>query len=949
MVNIKKEFEEPWEHSLKELLCLTDKVAGNGIGSKRIAWAFRWDIDDGYVTWIEITPMEQTLQRKGWSKGRRIALKRLYGNREEFSCMTEQDHHAADSIYLRNNYYGSEYAINSIRALQALVGHPLLFREDDGSPLELFLDEPKVIVKEKSDFYLLTIEPFPDTECRAQLLLSEDGPNCLRMIYFDRRHIRMSEIVGEYGLRVPSLAKDKMLKTLSSMASFVSVHSDADDLILKLSSGIETIEPDEKMYVQLQRSGNGLDVNFIVRPFGTEGMPLSPGVGSVNIFSSLKGKRVQTRRDLELERNSFIEVQTACSALNDGEQTDFTRWNLSTPQTVLEFLAQLGELGEAVAVEWPKGEAIRISRPVSAEALNVSVRSSQDWFALSGEIKVREDLVMNIRTLLDGLNEGCGRFIPLGDGEFIALTKEFRRKLDWLQGLGEARGNEIRLPSAAASVAGELAEGAGGFSAPKEWLDRVRTIKESVSLEPEVPESFMCNLRDYQSDGYKWLMRLAHWGAGACLADDMGLGKTVQALAMLLSRAAYGPALVVAPTSVCSNWVSEAIRFAPTLRVSELRYGDREEMLSGIGAGDLLLVSYGLLQNEIDRLSSVKWSTVILDEAQAIKNQGTKRSSAAMKLKADFRVATTGTPIENRLSELWNVFRFLNPLYLGSFESFTRKFINPIERDGNNEARLCLRRMIQPFILRRTKAQVLSELPPKTDIILKVDMKEEERAFYEALRRSAVENLAQNDGEDQRFKIFAELMRLRRACCNTSLVVKDKDFPSAKLEAFIEILDELRNGGHRALVFSQFVDHLSILRRYLDEEGISYCYLDGSTPPREREVGVKSFQAGKGDCFLISLKAGGTGLNLTAADYVVHMDPWWNPAVEEQASDRAHRIGQEKPVTVYRIVAKNTIEEKIVDLHAHKRNLAESLLEGMEEPSRITVDAMLELIVGAGV
>jgi SNF2 family DNA or RNA helicase len=427
----------------------------------------------------------------------------------------------------------------------------------------------------------------------------------------------------------------------------------------------------------------------------------------------------------------------------------------------------------------------------------------------------------------------------------------------------------------------------------------------------------------------------------------MGLGKTIQALAVLLERAPGGPALVVAPTSVCSNWMAEASRFTPALRVAELRSGDREALVTSAGATDVLVTTYGLLQNEQKLLAGVRWHTIVLDEAQAIKNMGTKRSAAAMKLEADFKIVTTGTPVENNLSELWNIFRFINPGYLGSLESFTRKFAVPIERDGDVNARKRLKRLISPFVLRRLKESVLSELPPKTEMTLKVELKEGERAVYEAVRRNALEELESNDERDKRFAVFAQLMKMRRACCSSSLV-KDAPivFESAKLEAFSELIDEIKSGGHKALVFSQFVDHLTILRNRLDEMGIRYQYLDGSTPPAERESRVKKFQSGDGDCFLISLKAGGTGLNLTAADYVIHMDPWWNPAVEEQASDRTHRIGQERPVTVYRIVAKDTIEEKIVSLHAWKKDLAESLLDESSAPSRISTDELIGIIRG---
>ena len=470
-------------------------------------------------------------------------------------------------------------------------------------------------------------------------------------------------------------------------------------------------------------------------------------------------------------------------------------------------------------------------------------------------------------------------------------------------------------------------------------------VAEAERIVPVLPPTFRGELREYQAEGFAWLSRLAHWGAGACLADDMGLGKTIQTLALLVARGAEGPALVVAPTSVCANWLAESARFAPTLNVLELRHGDRERMLAELGPMDLVVTSYGILQNEVERFAEVRWSTVVLDEAQAIKNMGTKRSGAVMKLNAAFRMATTGTPVENRLSELWSLFRFLNPHYLGSFESFNRRFAVPIEWDGDRGARQRLRRMIQPFILRRTKEQVLEELPSKTEITLRVEMREEEFAFYEALRRAAVDTFADGGAaEDRRLRIFAELMKLRRACCNASLVEPGLRLPSAKQEAFLDILAELRAGGHKALVFSQFVGHLAILRDCLEREGVPYQYLDGATPPDERRRRVAAFQAGEGDCFLISLKAGGTGLNLTAADYVVHMDPWWNPAVEEQASDRAHRIGQERPVTVYRIVAKNTVEERIVDLHAWKRDLAESLLEESDAAVRLSAEEMLALI-----
>jgi SNF2 family DNA or RNA helicase len=363
---------------------------------------------------------------------------------------------------------------------------------------------------------------------------------------------------------------------------------------------------------------------------------------------------------------------------------------------------------------------------------------------------------------------------------------------------------------------------------------------------------------------------------------------------------------------------------------------------------DLLICSYGLLQQEdvADMLAEVEWETIVLDEAQAIKNAATKRSQAAMRLQGKFKLLTTGTPIENHLGELWNLFQFINPGLLGSLDNFNQKFANAIERNQDKLARARLKKLIQPFILRRTKTQVLAELPSRTEILLHVQLSKEEQLFYEALRREAIEKLTNSDANagQKHLQVLAEIMRLRRACCNAQLVKPGVNLASSKLALFGETVTELLDNGHKALVFSQFVDHLQIVKKYLEEHKISYQYLDGSTPAKERKKRVDAFQAGEGDVFLISLKAGGTGLNLTAADYVIHLDPWWNPAVEDQASDRAHRIGQLRPVTIYRLVAKGTIEDKIVDLHQHKRDLANSLLEGTEMSGKISTDDLLKMI-----
>lgn len=366
-----------------------------------------------------------------------------------------------------------------------------------------------------------------------------------------------------------------------------------------------------------------------------------------------------------------------------------------------------------------------------------------------------------------------------------------------------------------------------------------------------------------------------------------------------------------------------------------------------------VIISYGLLQRESEILKQIKWRTIVADEAQALKNPMAQRTKAAFALTGEFKMITTGTPIENDLIELWSLFRFINPGLLGNLKRFVKRFAQPMEnaqedRLAAHKAQQGLKALIQPFILRRMKNQVLTELPARTEINIRVVMSDKEQAFYEALRLNAIDKINQsaeqsNRGE-QRIRMLAELVKLRQACCNPKLILAETDIPSAKLAELDKLLQDLRTNNHKALIFSQFVGHLKLIKHHLEERGFSYQYLDGSTSQKQRQKSVDAFQQGDGDIFLISLKAGGSGLNLTAADFVIHMDPWWNPAVEDQASDRAHRMGQTRPVTIYRLITENTIEERIVSLHQHKRDLADKLLTGNETAQKLSVDDMLSML-----
>lgn len=447
-----------------------------------------------------------------------------------------------------------------------------------------------------------------------------------------------------------------------------------------------------------------------------------------------------------------------------------------------------------------------------------------------------------------------------------------------------------------------------------------------------------------QLEGFRWLARLSEWAAGACLADDMGLGKTIQALALLVHRAALGPALVIAPISVTLGWISEAVRFAPGLRVRPYRGANREALLVDARPGDLFVAGYGVVTRDAEALANVRFSTLVLDEAHFIKNAASGRARAAARIQADFRVALTGTPVENNLGELWSLFRVVSPGLLGTWAQFRERFAVPIERDHRSERRAALGRVLRPFMLRRTKETVLPELPPRIEVDRLVSLSVAERELYETARVAAAIALADAQTANDRFTVLAWLTRLRQLSCHPQLYHDAWTGPASKLDAFLELVGELRAAGHRALVFSQFTAHLALVREILIERGISVVELDGTKSLDERARAVETFQRGSADLFLISLKAGGTGLNLTAADHVIHLDPWWNPAVEDQATDRAHRIGQVRPVTVIRLIAQGTIEETVLALHAEKRELAERLLEGSDVVGGLSAAELIALV-----
>jgi len=569
----------------------------------------------------------------------------------------------------------------------------------------------------------------------------------------------------------------------------------------------------------------------------------------------------------------------------------------------------------------------------TAGAMSLSVKSGIDWFDLEGGLDF-EGQTASIPALLAAARKGAN-VVQLGDGSVGLLPEDWLERWGLLDVAGDAKGERVRFKKSQGWLLDALLIERGtvdvdaGFEA---WRARLASFR-GVEARAE-PRTFQGELRPYQREGLGWFEFLRQLGFGGCLADDMGLGKTVQVLAMLEERRRSEkpdrPSLVVAPKSLTFNWLAESRRFTPELAVLDYTGIERSRLTKKVLEHDLVITTFGTLRQDAAFFKDVEFDYVILDEAQAIKNPQSQVAKAARLLRAEHRLVLTGTPVENHLGELWSLFEFLNPGMLGRSTVFREVFAGRATLAPDEERRKLLARALRPFFLRRTKEQVLRELPEKSEQIVWCELDARERKEYDELATHFRATLLGAAGEslsgETRFHALEALLRLRQAACHPGLIDKARvGSESAKLEVLVPLLEEIVESEHKALVFSQFTSLLAIVRARLDALGIGYAYLDGST--RDREAQVRQFQDDP-NCklFLVSLKAGGFGLNLTAADYVFLLDPWWNPASEAQAIDRAHRIGQTRNVMAYRLIARDTVEERVLELQSKKRDLAQAIL-----------------------
>lgn len=639
----------------------------------------------------------------------------------------------------------------------------------------------------------------------------------------------------------------------------------------------------------------------------------------------------------------YKEYDSEYPAIRDDEEAVY---HLLT-EGMSEFMA----LGEVYF-----SESFKKLKVLPPPKVSIGIRSTGNWL----ELQVDTDGLSgaDLTRLLAEYSQRK-KYYRLKSGEFISLDDNGLMTVAKLvDGLSIDRSNvrnkSFSLPKYRALYLDGILKEGNGITLYRDQLYKavVRGMKSVEDSDFEIPKSLRHVLRGYQKTGYRWLRTLDSHGFGGILADDMGLGKTIQVIALLLDEAGkkeHTTSIVVCPASLVYNWENEFHTFAPVLRVLAVTgtAAEREELLKHTDDEDVLITSYDLLKRDIDLYEEKSFRFQIVDEAQYIKNASTQSAKAVKGIHAGGRFALTGTPIENRLSELWSIFDFLMPGFLFSYQKFKKDYETPIVKDRERSVLQGLHRLIGPFILRRLKKDVLKELPDKLETVIYSAFDKEQKELYAANAFRLMKELENLDGRNGRdnIQILAELTRLRQICCDPHLCYENYGGASAKLETCIDLVRNGIEGGHKILLFSQFTSMLEIIEKRLKKEGFSYYMLTGATPKEERLHMVNSFKSDHIPLFLISLKAGGTGLNLTAADVVIHYDPWWNVAAQNQATDRAHRIGQEKQVSVFKLITKGTIEENILKLQESKKDLAEQIItEGMISLTNLTREDLIGLL-----
>ncbi len=884
--------------------------------TKQLFWDIHLDADQESITRIEARLLDgnSEIQRRG----RVLSLEKLR-NGDYPELIDKADHAILPQI--KRHYDSSRVTWQlSYRGYASLAGHPRLRLIREGgamSPLRLHAQQAGLHVKIESDE--LVVHMPTEQDYRRLHRLADGSYQILRAT---PRLEQLQQLLGA----VPEQGDYKLQRTK---------HPELFDLIAQLTSKQKLSPPSpadnpapspqpETILPLLHLSYRAQRLELTL---GLRIHPDSPIYFETSDQTCELLLPPPERRTLSIHRNKSEEeacllhlVEHCPSLLDPSHLLDKSpyRWSIQGLTASLQCLSELEDYQQShsrkLELLWRGSEPLHLINPQS-HSLTLQLRNTiHNWFEIGAQLVIDEQRVYELRELAQLREQLRGRFLPLGQGEYLALHDTQRHQLQHLHTTLHQKAGKLLLPRAALLALGEQWDYSDLDDNLRSQLD---ALHHQFANDWSAPPELHAQLRPYQELGIRWLITRAQQSLGCCLADDMGLGKTLQILALLLDQSSQGASLIIAPVSLLRNWADEAARFTPSLRI-HIHEG-KELHADSLHEGSLYLASYGQLLS-CPALMEHEWNGLILDEAQNIKNSRSQRSRAARQLRARFRVAATGTPVENHLSDIWSLMHFLNPGLLGQHSHFLRHMQSP---DTAHQ----LQSLLAPLILRRHKNDVLRELPPLTEITLPVELSASERALYEARRRKALQHLSQPSTSSS-MHILRELTALRRLCCHSGLVEADAT-ESSKLDALQPLLAGLLEAQHRVLIFSQFTDVLQLARTRLDRELQQHSlYLDGNTPAEERATLIARFQSPdqhEHQLFYISLKAGGSGLNLTAADYVILLDPWWNPAIEAQAAARAHRMGQNQPVTLYRLICKDSVEEQILSLHQQKQELSEHI------------------------
>ena len=923
--------KEPWEYLLSEVTSGLDRMQASGGQATREQQRICYIVNHYNVRVM----MQEWLKSGRWSTPRNVSATCFL--HKELPYMDEQDHTVAD--HLASPYSSHQHE----DIMPHLICCPRVFLDNSYEPVSIGEVKPYLLlIEDPAGYALSTNVPVFHGKVKTAGVRKKDSTHyeVVRINKQQKAVIESLMQITHYPKSAAGALKELTVKLENIIEVRTPFNGESSQALWK--------DGQYRLTIRLVPHKDLYSAELLVYPLDGSSRAFYPGRGDRTYNDTAGEQRYRLTRNIRGERDNLREISDFLeNELGLDQNDEDSTYTLDTAG-LLSLLEFIRERQEDFCAEWPEGKSLKIKGTLVSRQISINFTSGENWFEAEGEATLQDGSHLSLNDLLRAVASGAvaGRYVRLGEDEFMVLSESLLSQLRKIEAVTQSSGEGSRIPALQIGQLASVLHCSGMAVSSDGGPERLeKAMREATELQPEIPSGLQAVLRDYQADGFRWMVRLDHWGAGGCLADDMGLGKTVQAIAFFLYKAADGPSLVVAPASVILNWSSELARFAPGLNVRILNSAeDRAAMLENAGARDIVLTSYRLLATERDALSAVSWNIVCLDEAHTIKNRSSVTAAAAMSLHARNRLVLTGTPVQNYLGELWSIFQFLNPGLLGSYQLFTERFIYTASEEDARMRRQQLRRIIAPFILRRTKSEVVEELPEKTDIIRRIPLSDSELISYEVMRERAKQ--AVDSARKVSVNILADITQLRMAACDPALIGDGNGNRgrSSKTEAFLDLTAEILSGGNRLLVFSQFTSYLKRVADELDSAGMEYFYLDGSVPVVKRAAMVDAFQQGERQVFIISLKAGGLGLNLTAANYVIHLDPWWNPAVEQQATDRAYRIGQRQNVTVYHLISENTIEEKILRLHKTKRDLADAILEGQNTGQAITLDELREML-----